>query len=162
MAIVDGLLFIFTLAAALGCGLMAGLFFAFSISVMKAHARLPSAEGIAAMQSINVAIINPVFLAVFLGTAAACVVVMTASLLRWHDPGAIYLLIGGGLYLVGSLLVTLAFNVPKNEALASVAPADPDSASLWTDYLSKWTAWNHVRAAAALAAAASFSMALSY
>jgi hypothetical protein len=66
MAIIDGLLFTVTLVAALGCGLMAGLFFAFSVSVMKAFARLPSAEGIGAMQSINVAIINPVFLAVFL------------------------------------------------------------------------------------------------
>jgi uncharacterized membrane protein len=160
MAIIDGLFFTFTLVAALGCGLMAGLFFAFSVSVMKALARLPSAEGIAAMQSINVAIINPVFLAVFLGTAVACLLVMIAALLRWHNPGAVYLLIGGALYLVGTFLVTLVFNVPKNNALASVAPADPESASLWTDYLSKWTAWNHVRAAAALAAAASLTIAL--
>ena len=160
MAIIDGLFFTFTLLAALGCGVMAGLFFAFSVSVMKALARLPSAEGIAAMQSINVAIINPVFLAVFLGTAVACLLVMIAALLRWHNPGAVYLLIGGALYLVGTFLVTLVFNVPKNNALASVAPADPESASLWTDYLSKWTAWNHVRAAAALAAAASLTIAL--
>ena len=162
MAIIDGLLFTVTLVAALGCGLMAGLFFAFSVSVMKALARLPSAEGIAAMQAINVAIINLVFLATFFGTAAACVLVMIASLLRWHDPGAVYLLIGCALYLVGTFLVTLVFNVPKNNALASVAPADPEGAGLWTDYLSKWTAWNHVRAAAALAAATSLTIALCY
>jgi len=160
MAIIDSLLFTFTLVAALGCGVMAGLFFAFSVSVMKALARLPSAEGIAAMQSINVAIINPVFLAVFLGTAVACLLVMIAAPLRWHNPGAVYLLIGGALYLVGTFLVTLVFNVPKNNALASVAPANPESASLWTDYLSKWTAWNHVRAGAAFAAAASLTIAL--
>ena len=87
---------------------------------------------------------------------------MTASLLRWHDPGAVYLLIGGALYLVGTFLVTLVFNVPKNNALASVAPANPESASLWTDYLSKWTAWNHIRAAAALAAATSLTIGLCY
>ena len=160
MTTVDGLLFTITLVAALGCGLMAGLFFAFSVSVMKALARLPSAEGIAAMQSINVAIINPVFLAAFFGTAVACVLVMIASFLRWHDFGAVYLLSGAALYLVGTFLVTLVFNVPKNNALASVAPANPESASLWTDYLSKWTAWNHVRAAAALAAATSLTIAL--
>jgi uncharacterized membrane protein len=152
MVTADQLLFALTLAAALGCGLMAGLFFAFSVAVMKALARLPSAEGIGAMQSINVAIINPLFLAV------ACVLVMIASLLRWHDSGTIYLLIGGALYLVGTFLVTLVFNVPKNNALASVTPAE--GASLWTDYLSKWTAWNHVRAAAALAAAASLTIGL--
>jgi uncharacterized membrane protein len=87
---------------------------------------------------------------------------MTTALLRWHDPGAVYLLIGGALYLVGTLLVTMVFNVPKNNALASVAPADPEGASLWTDYLSKWTAWDHVRAAAALAAATSLTIALCY
>ena len=160
MTTVDGLLFTITLVAALGCGLMAGLFFAFSVSVMKALARLPSAGGIAAMQFINVAIINPVFLAAFFGTAAVCVLVIIASLLRWRAPGALYLLIGGALYLVGTFFVTLVFNVPKNNALASVAPADPEGASLWTDYLSKWTAWNHVRAAAALAAAASLTIGL--
>jgi uncharacterized membrane protein len=66
--------FVFTLVAALGCGLMAGLFFAFSVAVMKVLARLPSAEVIAAMQAINVAIINPVFLTVFFGTAPPGVV----------------------------------------------------------------------------------------
>jgi uncharacterized membrane protein len=120
MAIVDGLLFTLTLGTALGCGLIAGLFFAFSISVMKALARLPSAEGIAAMQSISLAIINPLFLSVFLGTAAGCALVILASLLRWHYPGSVYLLVGGALYLVGSLLATVVFNVPKNEALAAV------------------------------------------
>ncbi|MGH7600945.1 MAG: hypothetical protein ACREOI_31695, partial [bacterium] len=67
MATVDALLFVLTLFAALGCGLIAGVFFAFSAFVMKALSRLPPSEGIAAMQSINVAVINPVFLTVFLG-----------------------------------------------------------------------------------------------
>lgn len=160
MAIFDGLLYTVTLVAALGCGLMAGLFFAFSVSVMRALARLPSTEGIAAMQSINIAIINPVFLAAFFGTTAACVLIVIASLLRWQDAGAVYLLVGGVLYLVGTFLVTLMFNVPKNKALASVRPTE--GASLWADYLSKWTAWNHVRTAAALAAATSLTIALRY
>jgi uncharacterized membrane protein len=162
MAIVDGLLFTLALVTALGCGLIAGLFLAFSISVMKALARLPSAEGIAAMQSINIAIINPLFLSVFLGTAVGCALVIIASLLRWHYPGSVYLLVGGALYLLGSLLVTVVFNVPKNEALASVAPADPDGARLWADYLSAWTAWNHVRTVAALVAAASLTIGVCY
>jgi uncharacterized membrane protein len=141
---------------------MAGLFFAFSVSVMKALARLPSAQGIATMQSINIAIINPVFLAAFFGTATACVLVMIAALLRWDDPGAIYLLIGGALYLVGTFLVTLVFNVPKNNALAAIVATDARSAILWTDYLSTWTASNHARTAAALAAATSLTIALCY
>ena len=160
MSTVDQLLFVVTLFAVLGCGLIAGVFFAFSAFVMKALARLPPGEGIAAMQSINVVVLNPWFLGVFLGTAAICVLALIASLLRWHQPGAVYLLVGAALYLLGSLLVTIMFNVPKNSALATVASTDPNAASLWAGYVASWTAWNHVRTAASLAAAASFSIAL--
>ena len=162
MATVDSLLFTLTLLAALGCGLMAGLFFAFSVAVMKALARLPSADGIAAMQSINVVIINPVFLAAFFGTATACALVIIASLLRWRESGVVYVILGSVLYLVGSFLVTVVFNVPKNNVLASVSPTDPDSTSLWASYLDKWTAWNHVRTVAALAAMALLIIGLCY
>lgn len=154
------LLFSLTLIAALGCGLIAGVFFAFSAFVMRAFARLPAAEGMAAMQSVNVAVLNPVFLSAFVGTAAVCVLAVVASVLRWHEPGAVYLLVGGLLYLLGCLGVTAAFNVPRNETLASVEPSDPDSAKLWESYLASWTAWNHVRTVTALAAAASFCLAL--
>ncbi|MFQ5572444.1 MAG: DUF1772 domain-containing protein [Rhodothermales bacterium] len=162
MATVDQLLFALTLIAALGCGLIAGVFFAFSTFVMKALVRRPPGEGIAAMQSINVVVLNPWFLGAFFGTGAACVLALIASLMRWHESGAVYLFIGSVLYLVGTLLVTIVFNVPRNKSLASVAPADPDAASLWAGYVNSWTAWNHVRTVAALAAAASFSVALSY
>lgn len=160
MVTVEQWLFALTLAAALGCGLVAGVFFAFSAFVMKALARLPQGQGIAAMQSINVAVLNPWFMGAFFGTAAACILVLIASLLRWREPGAIYLLAGSALYLVGSLLVTIVCNVPRNKSLATIAPDNPDGASRWAGYVASWTAWNHVRAAAALAAAASFSVAL--
>ncbi len=158
----DGLHFTLTFFAALGCGLMAGVFFAFSTFVMKALARLSPAEGIAAMQSINVAVINPLFLGVFIGTAAACFVAVIVSLTQWDKPGAVYLLVGSVLYLVGTFLVTIVFNVPLNNSLAAVTPADRDGAQQWASYLGRWTAWNHVRTAAALAAAASLTIALSY
>ena len=156
----DGLLRVVTLISALGSGLMAGFFFAFSVSVMKALGRLPPAQGIAAMQSINVVVINPVFLIAFFGTAVACVAVAISALSTWHRPGAAYLLAGGLLYLVGSFLVTIAVNVPRNNALAAVDPASAAGAALWASYLTAWTAWNHVRTAAALAAAAVLSIAL--
>ena len=56
--------------AIMGSGLMAGLFFAFSTAVMAALARLPAAQGADAMNAINVVIVNPLFLAVYMGTAA--------------------------------------------------------------------------------------------
>ena len=162
MATNDGLLFALKLVSALGCGLIAGAFFAFSSFVMRALARLAPGEGMAAMQSINVTVLNPLFLGVFVGTAVTCGLAVAASWLRWGEPGAVYLLAGGLLYLAGTFLVTMAFNVPRNEALAAVTAAGPEGVKLWADYLSSWTAWNHVRTVAALAAAASFSIALRY
>jgi uncharacterized membrane protein len=153
-------LFAVALFAALGCGLMAGFFLAFSFTVMGALARLPPAQGIAAMQSINVVVINPWFGVAFFGTAVACAGLTAFSLFRWQAPGSAYLLTGGLLYLVGTILVTIMFNVPRNNGLAAVDPASADGARLWADYLTSWTAWNHVRTATSLAAAASLTIAL--
>ena len=156
----DRWLFVLTLVAALGAGLVAGIFYAFSSFVMKALFRRPAAEGIAAMQSINVVVLNPWFLGVFFGTGIVCAVAFVAALFRWHEPGAAYLAAGSVLYLVGTLWVTIAFNVPRNNALAALAPGDPDAAVRWASYVSGWTRWNHVRTAAALAGAAAFILAL--
>lgn len=155
----DSLLFVLKLLAALGCGLIAGAFFAFSSFVMRALARLQPAQGISAMQSINIVVINPLFLGVFLGTAVLCVLLAGFSLLVWDRPGAAFLLGGSLLYFVGTFLVTMMFNVPLNNALAKADPGSPESASLWTHYVSRWTVWNHVRTAAALGAAALFTIA---
>ena len=156
----DEVLPVLTLLAALGCGLMAGVFFAFSNFIMKALARIPQGEGIAAMQSINRAVINPWFMLVFLGTAAASLALAVMAVPRWQQPGAVCLLAGGALYFVGTFLVTLAFNVPRNNELATLGRADPKGAAAWPRYLSGWTAWNHVRTICALAAAALLSLAL--
>jgi uncharacterized membrane protein len=157
---IEGSIFALTLFAALGCGLIAGVFFAFSAFVMDALARLAPAQGIAAMQAINVVAINRSFLGAFVATAAACAVMAVASLLSWPEPGALFLLVGSTLYLVGTILVTIAFNVPLNDALAAVEPASAEGVSLWHRYLARWTTWNHVRTAASLLAAAAFMMAL--
>ncbi|NJR58705.1 MAG: DUF1772 domain-containing protein [Cyanobacteria bacterium CRU_2_1] len=152
--------FALKLFAALGCGLIAGVFFAFSTFVMSALARLQPALGIAAFQSINITVYNPWFMGTFLGTAVACFFLAVSSLLKWQQPGAVYLLVGSLLYLVGTVLVTILFNVPLNDALAIVKPDSAEGATLWAKFLPNWTNWNHVRTAAALAAAASFTIAL--
>ena len=150
------------LFSALGCGLIAGVFFAFSTFVMNALARQPPAQGIATMQSINITVINPLFMTAFLGTAVACILLAISSLLNWHQPSAAYLLVGSLLYLVGTVLVTIVGNVPLNDALAIVKPDSPEGSSLWVSYLAKWTFWNHVQTIAALAAAALFTLEIAH
>jgi uncharacterized membrane protein len=144
----DTLLFVLRLAAVLGAGLMAGLFFVFSNTVMAALGRLQPAEGIAAMQSINRVILNPLFLTVFLATPAVCALVVLSSLWRWNDPGAAWLLAGAVVYIAGGFLVTVFVNVPMNNALDAAQPASAEGAALWARYVASWTAWNHVRSVA--------------
>ncbi|MDZ8183872.1 MAG: anthrone oxygenase family protein [Nostoc sp. ChiSLP02] len=160
MATFDHLPFALKLFAALGCGLVAGVFFAFSTFVMSALARIEPREGIVAMQSINITAINPLFMVALFGTALACLFIAIASLSKWHQPSAAYLLFGSLLYLVGTVLVTIAFNVPLNDALAIAKPDSPEGANLWTRYLTQWTFWNHVRTIAAFGSAALLTMAL--
>ncbi len=149
-----------TFAAALGSGLIAGLFFVFSAFMMTALARLGAPQGIAAMQSVNVAILNPLFLTVFMGTAVLGLVTAVAAIWSWSADGSGWLLAGSLLYLVGIIVVTMVFNVPLNDALAAADPASGEGAAVWARYLDVWVKWNHVRTIAGLAALAAFILAL--
>ena len=151
---------ILILISALGCGLIAGAFFAFSSFIMGALGKLPPGQGIAAMQSINVVVINPIFLGVLFGTAALALFLGFGALRHLSDPGAIWIVAGAGLYVIGTVLVTMVFNVPLNNALAAVDPANGGGTAVWADYLRTWTNWNHVRTLAALAASGAFISAL--
>jgi len=143
-----------TLGTALGCGLMAGAFFAFSTFVMKALSTLPPAQAIRAMQAMNVFAPRGLFLATLLGTALACVALAVQAVLGWSQPGAALRLGGGLAYLLGACLVTIAANVPRNDALAALDPDSVNAAAEWMRYLVEWTTWNHVRTVASLVAAA--------
>lgn len=149
-----------TFWATLGAGLVAGAFFAFSTFIMAALFRLPAAQGVAAMQSINIVVINPWFMGALFGTGLPCLLLIASSLLDWSAPGAALRLGGGALYLVGTVLVTIACNVPLNDALAAFPAESAGAASLWPRYVRGWTMWNHVRTGAALSATVLLSVAL--
>ncbi len=112
------------------------------------------------MQSINITAINPLFMFALFGTAIACFLLGMASVFKWQTSDTIPLLIGCLLYLVGVVGVTIAFNVPLNDALASVNPDTAEGANLWSRYLGTWTLWNHIRTISALAAAILFTFLL--
>ena len=82
-----------------------------------------------------------------------------SSVLRWSEPASVYLLAGSLFYLVGSILVTIVCNVPLNDRLAAVSPDSAVGHTLWSEYLSTWTRWNHVRTFASLLAALDFIVA---
>lgn len=145
-------MFTLALVTALGCALLAGTFFVFSAMVMPALGRLPAPQAIAAMQAINAAATRPRFLLAFLGTAGLCVALGIAALLQLGQPSSGYYVAGAAAYLAGALLLTMGYHVPRNNALDRVEPAAADADGRWARYRRGWTAWNHVRAAASLAA----------
>jgi len=156
----DTLIDALRILTALGSGLVAGIFFAFSAFVMTALGRISPDKGISAMQSINITVLNPWFFGVFFGTAAGSAVLAIIAILDLGESGGIRLLAGSLLYLIGSILVTILFNVPMNNALAAVKPDSVEGRELWTHYLYRWTIWNHVRTVASLAAATAFIVVL--
>jgi uncharacterized membrane protein len=131
-------------AAAVGCGLVAGLLFAFSAGVMTALGRLPGEAGADAMRAVNTAVLNPLFLGVFTGSALACAALLVAVA---ATGGPVLAAVAAGVHLVGAAGVTAAVNVPMNDALAA-RTLD------WASYRRRWTVWNHVRTAAATLATA--------
>ena len=146
--------------AALGCGVIAGVFFAFSTFVMTALDRSGQVHGVLAMNSINVTILQSLFMPIFFGTTLASLALAVLSLLRWSEPGAMPMLAGGLIYVVGMFGVTMFCNVPLNNALAAVDPASAGATPVWAQYLKDWTLWNHVRTIASLVATGLFILAL--
>jgi len=158
-AMTDSLHLTLALAGAVGSGVVGGFFFAFSVCVMPALGDLSPQQGMAAMRRINVVVINPWFMTAFLGTALVSVALAIVSLLRGSNATT-FVLLAAVLYVVGSFFVTMAFNVPRNNALERANPATAEAERLWADYLVSWTRWNHVRTAASIAAAVLFMLAL--
>lgn len=147
-----------TTVSAVGCGITAGVLLAFSISVMPALRTQQASTAMASMQQMNHAIVSPVFLAIFLGSAIAATVAAVTSLWSGTGPRA-SIVVGALLFVIGCFVVTMAINVPLNDALAAADPQSPDGLRMWTDYLSRWTRWNHARTVAAVAACAVLTVA---
>lgn len=152
--------FALTFAAALGAGLMAGFFYSFSGLVMPSLARRPPAEAIAAMQTINVVVLNPLFFVLFFGPAAAGVALSTFAPFVLPAGQATAAFVASLLYAIGSIGVTIAKNIPLNDELAAASPDSGEGAGVWSRYLRDWTWWNHARVIACVLSAAGFLLAL--
>jgi uncharacterized membrane protein len=137
-----------------GCGVIGGLFFAFSTFIMTALGRIGQAHGALAMNSINEVILRSLFMPVFLGTTLASLLLAIVALLQWGQPGSVAMLAGGLLYVIGMFVCTVVLNVPLNNALMR------EPAGVWARYLKEWTLWNHVRTAASIGAVILFLIAL--
>ncbi|AFY60049.1 DUF1772 domain-containing protein [Synechococcus sp. PCC 6312] len=151
-----------SLLLCLGAGLIAGVFLAFSNFVMKALTEIPAEQGAAAMQRINVVVLNPLFLGIFVSAAILAAICIFVAFYPWGTVKSLLLLTAGLSYLIGSFGVTAAFNVPLNEHLAGLSPESVETATYWPVYVREWLMWNHVRTVASVVSAASAALALAY
>jgi uncharacterized membrane protein len=155
--IITGLLWF----AALGCGVIGGVYFAFSAFIMTSLSRVDHSKGIAVMTAINSDILKSVFMPLFIGTTFASVALTTMATFRWGEPGSVAICWGGTVYVIGMFLVTIVGNVPLNTALAVVSPSGVEAKLIWESYLKNWVFWNSLRMIASLAATALFIGAIS-
>ncbi|WP_409559872.1 DUF1772 domain-containing protein [Hyphomicrobium sp. MC8b] len=146
--------------SAVGCAVMGGVYFAFSAFIMVALGRIDQAAAIAAMNAINTDILKSLFMPLFFGTSVASLALAVLALWHWGNEGAAPMFAGGVIYVVGMFIVTIVFNVPLNDALATADPMTASSGGVWKRYVSDWTIWNHVRTAASIAASTLFIFAL--
>ena len=140
--------------SAIACGLMAGLYFAFSTFIMQALGSIDRSAGAAAMNAINRVIQRSLFMPLFVGSSLGSLALAVIGLTNWAAPGAAAMLAGGLIYFIGVFVVTIRFNVPLNNRLAAA------SDEVWSDYLGRWTRWNHVRTISSTAALILFIMAI--
>jgi uncharacterized membrane protein len=145
--------------AALGCALLGGVYFAFSAFITRAL-RDAGHAGTLAMNSINRVILRSAFMPLFFGTTLASAALVAIGVMNLRDANAVWLIVGGLVYVAGMFGVTMLCNVPLNNALLNVTTESRTGTAIWNDYLRRWTRWNHVRTASCLAAAALFVLAL--
>jgi uncharacterized membrane protein len=137
----------FALLSLLFSGAIFGFFYAWVCSTMWGLDQADPNTAIAAMQAMNASVRNAVFAPAFFGTPF--VLLLTAFIARRAGQvrAAAFFGAGGLLYLAGGLILTMAVNVPMNEALALIqtplAPAE--ATAVWGEYSPRWQVWNITR-----------------
>jgi uncharacterized membrane protein len=139
----------FTLAGAtLTTGLVAGVFYAYSVSVDPGLAAQPDASYIATMQAINERIQNPLFFASFFGAVLALLAALASHYPRPRSGRFWLIALACVLYIGGGFLLTALINVPMNNQLSAVDPEAPARvlSEARDAYEGPWDFWNGVRA----------------
>lgn len=154
--IIEALLWIGLVSA----GLMAGIYFTFSVFVMRSLAELGDAPGASAMQSINRVIVQTAFLPIFFVSTLACAILVVLAWLGYGGLPATATIAGGLVYFLGMFGVTVVGNVPLNNRLDAVDPASKEGQAMWREYLARWTRLNHVRTLSCTVALVLFAIAL--
>ena len=146
--------FVVLLAATVTAGLQAGLFYAYSCSVMPGLARGDDKTFVEGMRGINVAIINGWFMLSFLG---APLLAGVAVLLNLGSGATLWWSVGGFAGLLAMIVLTAVVHIPMNNALMEGGDA---YARVRSTFETRWVRWNIVRTLVTIAGFASLVGAL--
>lgn len=147
----DALMAMSVALAAIGAGLMAGVYFAFSGFIMRSLDQLGAAQATDAMNSINKIILRSWFMPLFFCSTVLFAILSMVGLINTDLAGRWILVVSGLVYVVGMFVCTALFNVPLNNRLAHGHSEDNNQSEIWALYFLQWTRWNHVRALCSLA-----------
>lgn len=129
----------------LSVGTMAGIYFTFSVVIMKSLANVSAPEAARVMNEINDTIVNTIFLPLFFGSTLLGIVLIAASVMPWQSERSVFVLSGASIYIVGMFLVTAFGNVPLNNRLKTSEENEKQLVVVWKEYLQRWTYLNHIR-----------------
>lgn len=140
----DNLQSVVLVAATITMGLVAGVFALYAHTIMPGLAKTDDRTFVGAFQAIDRAIINPWFMTV--GFFGAPVLTAVSAVQFWGDSGFVLLAVALALYVV-TFAVTIAINVPKNDAIK--AAGDPDQIDVAAVRAAfgetSWVQWNLLR-----------------
>lgn len=106
---------IFLAVTATFTALVAGLFYAWSVSITLGLARVSDTEYISVFQATNRAIVNPFFVTIFLGTQ---ILLPVCAFLFYRQSSQLWLLLAAtAVYTIGVIGVTFLGNIPLNNKL---------------------------------------------
>lgn len=138
--------------------MVGGVYLAFSAMVMPALRSRPAADAIATMQHVNVAAVRAPFMVVFFGSAAAAVAVVVVEVVRARSADGVglgtALGVAGALLSLAGFVVTVAYNVPRNDLVAALDPTAVADQAHWLDLAREWTSANSLRGGLSLLGAA--------
>ena len=141
-------------------GLMAGVYFTFSVFVMKSLNELPAFQAAQAMNKINDVIVNTLFLPIFFGSTLWYAGVIIWTLTDWQNERSVLMIIAALIYILGMFVVTAFGNVPLNNRLKEKEKSNDELAIYWKEYLNSWIKLNHLRTISCIAACCLLTLAL--
>ncbi|QFT58604.1 hypothetical protein FIU94_07155 [Sulfitobacter sp. THAF37] len=132
------------------CGALFGFFYAWVCSTMWGLDQADPRVAISAMQAMNASVRNAVFAPAFFGTPVALAITTLCLFSSAQRTAAYWTLATTLLVVFPGVLLTMAVNVPMNEALGALSvPEDiEDARRIWQEYSADWQFWNQARTVA--------------